>query len=507
MEELLIKMENISKEFPGVKALKNVNFELRKGEVHALAGENGAGKSTLIKILSGVYGKDSGKIYFEGREVEINSPKEAQELGISVIHQELNLCLHLTVAQNIFLGREFIKNKIIDEKKQNEEARKILEKLNVSIDPTEYVKNLSVSQQQMVEIAKAISMEAKVIIMDEPTSAISEGETEELFKVIEELKKQGKAIIYISHRLEELNRIVDRITILRDGEHIITANFKDLTIDDIIRYMVGRKLEEKYPRIPAHRGKKVLEVRGLSQGTRLKDISFELYEGEILGFAGLVGAGRTEVARAIFGVDKFDEGEILINGKKVDIESPIDAIRNGLAYVPEDRKATGLALNLSVLSNLTLATVDNVVNGLGVINSTKEKNTGQKLVRDLKIKTPSLSQRVKNLSGGNQQKVIVGRWLLREPQVYIFDEPTRGIDVGAKIEIYNILNNLKQQGKGIIIISSELPEILGITDRVVVMCEGRITAILETSETTQEEIMYYATLNKRERSSEDAKFN
>ncbi|MEW9081794.1 sugar ABC transporter ATP-binding protein [Caldanaerobacter subterraneus] len=500
MGEVLIRMENISKEFPGVKALKNVNFEIKKGEVHALVGENGAGKSTLIKILSGVYSKDSGKIYFDGREVEINSPKEAQQLGISVIHQELNLCLHLTVAQNIFLGREFVKNGVIDEKKQNEEAKKILEKLNVNIDPAEYVKNLSVSQQQMVEIAKAISMEAKVIIMDEPTSAISEKETEELFKVIGELKKQGKSIIYISHRLEELNRIVDRVTVLRDGEHIITANLRDLTIDDIIRYMVGRKLEEKYPRVYVNRGKKILEVRGLSQGTRLKDISFDLYEGEILGFAGLVGAGRTEVARAIFGADKFDKGEILINGKKVEINSPIDAIKNGLAYVPEDRKLTGLALNLSVLANITLATMDNVVNMLGVINSVKERKIGEKIIRDLKIKTPSLFQRVQNLSGGNQQKVIVGRWLLREPQIYIFDEPTRGIDVGAKIEIYNILNNLKQEGKGIIVISSELSEIMGITDRVVVMCEGRITAILETSKTTQEEIMYYATLYKKERS-------
>ncbi|AAM24022.1 ribose transport system ATP-binding protein [Caldanaerobacter subterraneus subsp. tengcongensis MB4] len=500
MGEVLIRMENISKEFPGVKALKNVNFEIKKGEVHALVGENGAGKSTLIKILSGVYSKDSGKIYFDGREVEINSPKEAQQLGISVIHQELNLCLHLTVAQNIFLGREFVKNGVIDEKKQNEEAKKILEKLNVNIDPAEYVKNLSVSRQQMVEIAKAISMEAKVIIMDEPTSAISEKETEELFKVIGELKKQGKSIIYISHRLEELNRIVDRVTVLRDGEHIITANFRDLTIDDIIRYMVGRKLEEKYPRVYVNRGKKILEVHGLSQGTRLKDISFDLYEGEILGFAGLVGAGRTEVARAIFGADKFDKGEILINGKKVEINSPIDAIKNGLAYVPEDRKLTGLALNLSVLANITLATMDNVVNMLSVINSVKERKIGEKIIRDLKIKTPSLFQRVQNLSGGNQQKVIVGRWLLREPQIYIFDEPTRGIDVGAKIEIYNILNNLKQEGKGIIVISSELPEIMGITDRVVVMCEGRITAILETSKTTQEEIMYYATLYKKERS-------
>jgi len=500
MGEVLIRMENISKEFPGVKALKNVNFEIKKGEVHALVGENGAGKSTLIKILSGVYSKDSGKIYFDGREIEINSPKEAQQLGISVIHQELNLCLHLTVAQNIFLGREFVKNGVIDEKKQNEEAKKILEKLNVNIDPAEYVKNLSVSRQQMVEIAKAISMEAKVIIMDEPTSAISEKETEELFKVIGELKKQGKSIIYISHRLEELNRIVDRVTVLRDGEHIITANFRDLTIDDIIRYMVGRKLEEKYPRVYVNRGKKILEVHGLSQGTRLKDISFDLYEGEILGFAGLVGAGRTEVARAIFGADKFDKGEILINGKKVEINSPIDAIKNGLAYVPEDRKLTGLALNLSVLANITLATMDNVVNMLSVINSVKERKIGEKIIRDLKIKTPSLFQRVQNLSGGNQQKVIVGRWLLREPQIYIFDEPTRGIDVGAKIEIYNILNNLKQEGKGIIVISSELPEIMGITDRVVVMCEGRITAILETSKTTQEEIMYYATLYKKERS-------
>lgn len=499
MDNILIKMVDINKEFPGVKALKNVNFELRKGEVHALVGENGAGKSTLIKILSGAYTKDSGVIYFEGKQVEINSPKVAQDLGISVIHQELNLCPHLTVVENIFLGREFIKNGIIDEKRQSEEAKKILDKLKVDINPSEYVKNLAVSKQQMVEIAKAISISAKVIIMDEPTSALSERETDELFNVIGELKKEGKSIIYISHRLEELKKIVDRITVMRDGEHIVTLDFEDVTLDEIIKFMVGRKLEEKYPRVATEVGIKVLEVRNLTQGKKLKNISFELYEGEILGIAGLVGAGRTELARAIFGADKIDSGEIIINGKKVAIKSPKDAIKNGLVYVPEDRKLSGLALGLSVATNITLASMDKISNKIGILSYNEENRLAKKVIEDLKIKTPSLLQKIKNLSGGNQQKVIVGRWLIKEPKIYIFDEPTRGIDVGAKIEIYTILNRLKQEGKGIIVISSELPEIIGISDRILVMCEGSIKAVLIAATATQEEIMYYATLYENER--------
>jgi len=494
LSDILIKTDGIVKEFPGVKALKGIDFELKKGEVLALVGENGAGKSTLMKILSGVYAKDTGKVFFEGKEVDINSPKVAQDLGISIIHQELTLCHHLTVAQNIFLGREFVTGQILDERTQNKEAKKILDFLDMDMKPTQKVSELTVSKQQMVEIAKAISMNAKVIIMDEPTSALSEKEIIELFKVIKELKSKGTSIVYISHRLEELSKIADRVSVMRDGEMIATQDFNDLTLDEIIRLMVGRQVSEKYPKVKTPRGGKILEIKNLNEKDILKDISFELYKGEILGISGLVGSGRTELARAVFGADIVDSGDILLHGEKIRIKSPKDAIKNGIVYVPEDRKLSGLALGLSVASNIMLANIDKVANKAGVINKLRENQICQKTVRDLKIKTPSLSQKVNNLSGGNQQKVIVGRWLVKQPEIFIFDEPTRGIDVGTKVEIYNILNHLKQEGIGIIVISSELPEILGISDRILVMCEGQLKATLETSKTNQEEIMYYATL-------------
>lgn len=494
LSEILIKTEGIVKEFPGVKALKGINFELKKGEVHALVGENGAGKSTFMKILSGAYSKDSGKVFFEGKEVDINSPKVAQELGISIIHQELTLCHHLTVAQNIFLGREFVKGQILDEKTQNQEAQRILDFLDIDIKPTQKVDELTVSKQQMVEIAKAISLNAKVIIMDEPTSTLSDREIIELFKVINELKSKGTSIIYISHRLEELSEIADRVSIMRDGAMVATKDFKDLTLDEIIRLMVGRQVSEKYPKVETPRGEKILEVKNLSEKNILKNISFELYKGEILGISGLVGSGRTELARAIFGADLVDSGEIILHGKRIHIKSPSDAIKNGIVYVPEDRRLNGLALGLSVASNIMLANIDKVSSKIGVINELKEIEICQKIVKDLQVKTPSLSQKVDNLSGGNQQKVIVGRWLVKQPEIFIFDEPTRGIDVGTKVEIYNILNRLKAEGIGIIVISSELPEILGISDRILVMCEGQLKANLETTKTNQEEIMYYATL-------------
>lgn len=494
LSEILIKTEGIVKEFPGVKALKGINFELKKGEVHALVGENGAGKSTFMKILSGAYSKDSGKVFFEGKEVDINSPKVAQELGISIIHQELTLCHHLTVAQNIFLGREFVKGQILDEKTQNQEAQRILDFLDIDIKPTQKVDELTVSKQQMVEIAKAISLNAKVIIMDEPTSTLSDREIIELFKVINELKSKGTSIIYISHRLEELSEIADRVSIMRDGAMVATKDFKDLTLDEIIRLMVGRQVSEKYPKVETPRGEKILEVKNLSEKNILKNISFELYKGEILGISGLVGSGRTELARAIFGADLVDSGEIILHGKRIHIKSPSDAIKNGIVYVPEDRRLNGLALGLSVASNIMLANIDKVSSKIGVIDELKEIEICQKIVKDLQVKTPSLSQKVDNLSGGNQQKVIVGRWLVKQPEIFIFDEPTRGIDVGTKVEIYNILNRLKAEGIGIIVISSELPEILGISDRILVMCEGQLKANLETTKTNQEEIMYYATL-------------
>lgn len=492
--DVLMKAENICKAFPGVKALNKVNFELRRGEVHALLGENGAGKSTLMKILSGVYQKDSGSIFLKGKEVNIISTKMAQDVGISIIHQELNLCPHLTVAQNIFIGREFSKRGIINEKKQNEEAKKILDRLHVDIEPNEKVNKLPVSKQQMVEIAKALSTEAEVIIMDEPSSALTEKEIEELFSIIKELKNQGKGIVYISHRLEELAEIVDRVTVLRDGDYIKTLNFKSTNLEELIGLMVGRKLDEKFPKLSIERGEKILEVKNFNKGKRVKNVSFDLYKGEILGFAGLMGAGRTDLARAIFGADKIDSGEIYLNEKKLNIKSPADAISNGLAYIPEDRKHEGLSLSMNVAFNITLSNIDSISSSSGIIDTSKEKQISNKIVSDLKIKTPSLEQIVKNLSGGNQQKVVVGKWLTRNPKIFIFDEPTRGIDVGAKIEIYNILNQLKKSGIGVIMISSELPEILGICDRVLVMCEGEIKAELNCENTDQEEIMHYATL-------------
>ncbi|ADL08603.1 sugar ABC transporter ATP-binding protein [Thermosediminibacter oceani] len=499
MENLLLKAENISKQFSGVKALQNVSFELRKGEVHALLGENGAGKSTFVKILAGIHKKDEGTIYIDGKPVTIDNPKAAQEHKISIIHQELNLCPHLTVAQNIFLGREYMINGVINEKRQNEEAKKILKKFNLDIDPATKVKNLPVSKQQMVEIAKAISTDARILIMDEPTSALTENEIEELFSMIKKLKENGCGIIYISHRLEELKEIADRVTVFRDGKYIKTLDFKDTRLDELISLMVGREINEKFPRVEVPRGEKIFEVRNISRGNILKNISFELYEGEILGFAGLMGSGRTELMRAIFGADKRDSGEIYLHGKKLNINSPADAIKNGIVYVPEDRKHDGLALNMCVSHNITMASVESICNKIGVLNTKKEISVSNKIVSDLKIKTPSLFQRVRNLSGGNQQKIVVGKWILKNPALYIFDEPTRGIDVGAKIEIYNILNQLKQKGIGVIIVSSELPELLGISDRIYVMCEGEIKANLITRRTTQKEIMYYATLYKNER--------
>ncbi|MGE5631522.1 MAG: sugar ABC transporter ATP-binding protein [Caulobacteraceae bacterium] len=493
MNEVLLKAENITKSFPGVKALKNIHFELRKGEVHVLLGENGAGKSTLMKIFAGVYPMDTGRILMDGAEVLIDSPRKAQELGISIIYQELNLCKHLTVAQNIFIGREFTHYGMLNEKKLNEGAQKLLDSLHSDIKASDLVKDLTVSRQQMVEIAKAISVDSKIIIMDEPTSALSDKEIDELFSIIRRLKEQGKGIIYISHRLEELKYVADRVTVFRDGEHVDTLNYTDTNLDNLIRLMVGRRLEEKFPKINIPRGDKILEVRNINRGKILQDVSFELFKGEILGLAGLVGAGRTELGRAIFGADKIESGEVLLNGEKLNIKNPDDAIKNGIVYVPEDRKHDGLLLGMSVIENVTLPSIAEMCTRTGIIKKQKEEAATEKIRNDLKIKTPSNHQLIKNLSGGNQQKVAVGKWMLKSPKVFIFDEPTRGVDVGAKIEIYNILNALKEQGIGIIVISSELPEIIGITDRILVMCEGRIKGNLDTANATQEEIMYHAT--------------
>ncbi|MDR2739743.1 MAG: sugar ABC transporter ATP-binding protein [Treponema sp.] len=491
----LVKVEHISKSFSGVAALDDVRFDLYPGEVHALLGENGAGKSTLMKIISGVYTRDLGDFYVNGVQISGDlSPQSAQSLGIGIIHQELNLCPHLTVAENIFLNREFTVSGILNEKKQNEAVRQYLTALNLDIDPATPVRNLPVSKQQMVEICKTLSMNAKIIIMDEPTSALTEKEIEDLFKVIAMLKAEGHGIIYISHRLEELSRIVDRVTILRDGKYVKTLNFADTNLPEIISLMVGRTLTEKFPRIEMERGEKVLEVKNLSSphGVGVKKVSFNLYKGEILAFAGLMGAGRTEVVRAISGADKMGEGDIFINGKPVKIHAPSGAIAQGLFCAPEDRKRDGLCVKMTLAENITLPSLD-IVSKLGIILRKLESKKSTEMIQSLKIKTPSADQYVRNLSGGNQQKVVVGKWLMRDAQVVIFDEPTRGIDVASKIEIYNIINDLKRNGIGVMFVSSELPEVLGMSDRIMVMCNGRITAELMTKDTNQEEILKYAT--------------
>lgn len=493
MNEYIVELEHVSKNFPGVLALNDVDFHLKSGEVLALLGENGAGKSTLMKILSGVYTKDSGTIKIFGEIVDNMNTKKAGELGIAIIHQELNLCAHLTVAQNIFLGREIIGYGMLSVGKMNNEAKKILDNLNIDIDPEMVVGDLSVSKRQMVEIAKALSMNAKILIMDEPTSALTAKEIEDLFLIIKKLKKEGCGIVYISHRLEELEHIVDRVTILRDGQYIKSMDFKDTSMPEIISYMVGRDIKEKFPRVTCKRGKKILEVKNLSAGPMVRDINLELYEGEIVGIAGLMGAGRTETTRAIFGIDAKESGEIILDGKNIKIEKPMDAIKQGIVLVPEDRKKDGLCTKLSIRDNIALPNLDTICKKAGIINSKIEREMSGKAVSDLKIKLPSMEVNAGSLSGGNQQKVVVGKWLRRKSRVVIFDEPTRGIDVAAKVEIYNLMNELKEQGIGVLFVSSELPEVIGISDRIIVMCDGKITGELMTEEATQDIILQYAT--------------
>ncbi|MDK2799458.1 MAG: ribose transport system ATP-binding protein [Clostridiales bacterium] len=493
MNRPILKMENISKSFPGVKALDHVNLELYTGKVLALLGENGAGKSTLMKILSGVYTKDSGDIYFEGNKIDIHSPKHAQSLGIAIIHQELNLLPYLSIAENIFIGREFTKNMTgrIDWKKLYRESKKYLEQLGVTIDPRTLVKNLSVGEQQMVEIAKALSLDAKIIIMDEPTDALTNKETEKLFKVIRTLKQNGKAIVYISHRLKEIFEICDDVTVMRDGKYIGSANVKNIDQEKLIEMMVGRKLEDKFPRKILKPGKEMIRVEHLSKKGVLKDVNLSVRSGEVVGLSGLMGAGRTELAKAIFGALKIDSGDIYLEGEKVKINNPKDAVSLGIAYVSEDRKMEGLILKLSVRHNMTLSALGQFSTA-GQINANKESRQVEEYIKKLAIKTPSSLQRVKNLSGGNQQKVVLSKWMMINPKVLILDEPTRGVDVGAKVEIYELINKLKESGVAIIMISSEMPEVMGISDRIVVMHEGKITGEFTHDEVSQEKIMQSA---------------
>jgi ribose transport system ATP-binding protein len=493
---LLVEMDGIAKRFPGVNALEDARFDLRPGEVHALVGENGAGKSTLMKILAGIYQPDAGRILFNGEAVEIPSPRAAQQLGVSIIHQELNLMPHLTVAQNIFIGREPRARLpfVVDDKALNSRARGLFESLHLRMDPRRRVGNLAVAEQQMVEIAKALSFNAAVLIMDEPTAALTEVEIGELFRIIRQLRENGVGIVHISHRLEELKQISDRVTVMRDGHYVATVPTPEARLEQIISMMVGRTIFEEATEIPdSAAADVVLEVRNLNRGRMVRDISFELRRGEILGFAGLVGAGRTEVARTIFGADRADSGEIRIHGRPVRIASPADAVRHGIGYLSEDRKRFGLAIGMDVETNIVLASLQRFVGLLGRIKGRLTRSAAQLQVTNLGIKTPTVRQTVRNLSGGTQQKVVVGKWLTADTEILIFDEPTRGIDVGAKSEIYRLLNELAREGKAIIMISSELPEILRMSHRIVVMCEGRITGVLPAGEATQEAIMGYAT--------------
>lgn len=493
MSETIVLMQNICKSFPGVMALDHVNFELRSGEVMALLGENGAGKSTLMKILSGVYTSDEGTVEIFGHPCGNLTPRQAQSMGVAIIHQELNMCRHLSVAENMFLGREVCKGGVLSNAQMEAEAERVLKELKIDISPSQVVGDLPVSKQQMVEIAKALSTDAKVLIMDEPTSALTSKEIDDLFRIIRQLKERGCGIVYISHRLEELQHIVDRVTIMRDGQYVASMNFADTNLDEIIANMVGRKIKEKFPRVSCDKGKKIFEVQHLNAGRMVRDVSFSLYEGEIVGFAGLMGAGRTETTRALFGVDPKEGGTIFLDGSEVVIRRPVDAIKAGIVLAPEDRKKDGLCTKLSVRQNISLPNLDLVCNKLGVVSSGKEDAMCAKAVSDLKIKTPNLEIDANNLSGGNQQKIVVGKWLARNSRVVIFDEPTRGIDVAAKVEIYNLMNELKQQGIAVMFVSSEMPEIMGIADRIVVMCDGRVTGELMSAEATQEKILTLAT--------------
>ena len=494
MGDLILSMKGITKSFSGVAALKNAALDLKAGEVVALMGENGAGKSTLMKILTGIYSKDSGEIKYMGQEVCFKGPAESEEAGISIVHQELNMMNDLTVAQNLFIGREEMNGFLIDDKKMNEKASELFKVLKIDINPAEKIGNLTVGKQQMVEIAKAISSKAKVIIFDEPTAALTDSEIEELFKVIRDLKKQGTGMVYISHRMDEINVISDRVIVMRDGEYVGTLITKECSKDDIIKLMVGRTIlgEPKTASNVAKNAPVVLKCEKLNRGKAVKDVSFELRKGEILGFSGLMGAGRTEVARLIFGADKKDSGKIFINGKEVTINTPEDAVAHGIGYLSEDRKRFGLIVDKSVEENTVISSLNDFVKGI-FIDKAKSKEVSERYVESLKTKTPSVSQLVKKLSGGNQQKVVIAKWLVRNSDILIFDEPTRGIDVGAKSEIYALMESLAKEGKSIIMISSELPEVLRMSDRVIVMCEGRITGILDIAEANQEVIMESAT--------------
>lgn len=487
MSDYVLEMLNISKEFPGVKALQNVNLQIRYGTVHALMGENGAGKSTLMKCLFGIYKRDTGQIKLEGELIEFKNSKDALENGVSMVHQELNQVVQRNVMDNIWLGRYPLKHGMVDENKMYNETKKIFESLEIDINPKEYVKNLSVSQMQMLEIAKAVSYDSKVLILDEPTSSLTENEVEHLFRIVKKLKEKGMGIVYISHKMEEIKAICDDITILRDGEYITTRKVNELSTNEIINLMVGRDLTNRFPEKTNVPKDIIMEVKGLTTKD-IKDISFDLRKGEILGIAGLVGAKRTEIVETIFGMRGPYLGSIHIHDQLKVIRSPKEATDNKLALITEERRATGIFSMLDISFNSIISNVKNYTKN-GIIQDSKIKKDTQWVIDSMNVKTPSHFTHIGTLSGGNQQKVIIGRWLLTEPEILMMDEPTRGIDVGAKFEIYQLMIDLANKDKGIIMISSEMPELLGVTDRIIVMSNGRIAGIVETSKTTQEEIL------------------
>ncbi len=501
MSRQILSMRKIDKRFTGVHALRQVDFDLEEAEIHSLVGENGAGKSTLMKVLVGINPKDSGEIHYLGHLFNPRSPKQALQMGIGIIHQELSMMYQLTVAQNIYIGRESTRGGglLLDEREQNRRAAELFRRLKMNIDPREQLGRLSFGKQQMVEIAKAVSHDLRILILDEPTAALTDGEIEELFAIMRDLAGKGVGMIHISHRLDEIHRIANRVTVLRDGERVDTKSTSEVTRQQIISMMVGRVIYEQPktrssvpPDAPV-----VLRLNRLNAGPLVRDISFELRKGEILGISGLMGSGRTETARAIFGADEIRSGTVEVRGRRVAIRSPEDAVTHGIGYLSEDRKRFGLAINLTVRDNLVLASWDHFQNGL-FVQARKVRQITEEYIRKLNIKTPSLEQLLRNLSGGNQQKVVIAKWLIRNCDILIFDEPTRGIDVGAKSEIYTLMNELTREGKSIIMISSELPEILRMSDRILVMSEGRITGQLGIEEASQEAIMGLATMGHQE---------
>ena len=491
VSEYILEMKGLCKSFSGVKALDNVQLQVKSGEVHALMGENGAGKSTLMKILMGIYTKDGGEIFFDGKPYRVSNPKEAMDTGVAMIHQELNPILDMPVYENIFVGREIRKHGLVDKRAEIREAKKLIEESGLHVAPTEMLRNLTVAQCQLIEIIKAISVNAKVIVMDEPTAAITDREVELLFEHIRALRQRGVAIIYISHRMDEIFRICDRISVFRDGQYIGSGDTKELDEKQLIRMMVGREITDVFPKLEAEIGEVVFEARHIVRDKKVKDVSIQVRSGEILGIAGLVGAGRSELVEGIFGVHKIQSGEVYVKGKKIQVRRPVDIIKEGVALITEDRKVTGLNLSGTVNDNISMVAIKKLLRS-GLYSKSKARKASEDYIGKLKIKTPSGDQIVGNLSGGNQQKVVIAKWLLNDPDVIILDEPTRGIDVGAKRDIYLLIGSLVQQGKAVIMISSEIPELMGVCDRIAVMAEGRLAGELAREEFEQESIMTLA---------------